>query len=204
MRRRHSGERGAVAIEAALIFPLLILLVFGIIEWSLVLKDQVELTSVARAGARTGSSLSPDRPFVPPSPTSPTLTRQVVDSLVSASSSLPPDTIDYVMVYKANKHGYPGPDSNSTDMSCVGAGTTCDTYVWDPTLNSGTGDFRNTAGTPWTGSDVNACQGEATMTNIGVYARATHKMITGLFGSEQKLTAYTVMRFEPRPPGACK
>ncbi|MGB7982007.1 MAG: TadE family protein, partial [Candidatus Nanopelagicales bacterium] len=95
MRGRAAGERGTVAIEAALIFPLLILLVFGIIEWSLVLKDQMELTSVARAGARTGSSLSPARPFVAPTPA---MTRQVVDSLVSAASSLPRDTIDYVLV----------------------------------------------------------------------------------------------------------
>ncbi|MGB7982305.1 MAG: hypothetical protein WCF36_16105 [Candidatus Nanopelagicales bacterium] len=42
------------------------------------------------------------------------------------------------------------------------------------------------------------------MTNIGVYIRSTHKMITGLFGSEKKLSTYTVMRFEPGPPGRCK
>ncbi len=130
------------------------------------------------------------------------MTRQVVDSLVSAASSLPRDTIDYVLVYKADADGKPA-GGNGT-FSCAGAGSTCDVYVWDPTLNMGTGDFKNTVGTPWTGQDINACLGDADMSNIGVYIQSTHKMITGLFGSEKKLSAYTVMRFEPAPPGRCK
>ena len=54
--RKHArrNERGAVAVEMALITPLLVLLVFGIIQFGIVLAQQVALGNGARQGARLG------------------------------------------------------------------------------------------------------------------------------------------------------
>lgn len=45
-------ERGAVAVEMAMILPLLLLIVMGTIEFGRVLNVQVSLTQAAREGAR--------------------------------------------------------------------------------------------------------------------------------------------------------
>ena len=45
-------ERGAVAVEMAMILPLLLLIVIGTIEFGRVLNVQVSLTQAAREGAR--------------------------------------------------------------------------------------------------------------------------------------------------------
>ena len=53
MRRRIArGEHGAAAVEFALIVPLLVVLVFGVIEFGRVFNVQISLTGAAREGAR--------------------------------------------------------------------------------------------------------------------------------------------------------
>lgn len=64
MRRRvheHSADRGAAAVEFALVLVPLLLLVFGIIDFGRLYNEQMTLTSLARAGARM-ASLSPASP----------------------------------------------------------------------------------------------------------------------------------------------
>ena len=197
-RRHGAGDRGSVAVEAALIFPILVLMVFGAIEWAAVFKDKVELTSVARAGARSASALSPKHPWVAPGTP---FTRQVVDAVESAASALPRSSIEYILVYQANEAtGRP----LSGTFNCAAADSTCDRYTWDQTLNAGLGGFKPTTGQTWTGSTINACQGESGMQSVGVYIKANHAMYTGLFGTSKAIASYTVMRFEPQTPGRCK
>lgn len=52
---RESGERGAAALEFALIVPVLLLLVLGIIEFGFMFQAQLALTHAAREGARMAS-----------------------------------------------------------------------------------------------------------------------------------------------------
>ena len=180
--RATLSDRGAVAIEAALVFPVLLLLALGIAEWSLVLRDQIELTSVSRAGARTASSLPPlgaaggGEPF----------TDQVVDSIESSTSSLA-GSLTYVLVYNAGPDGLP----LSGAATCDGAAS-CARYDWD----AAEGAFEAT-GQTWDGSDVEACAGASGLTRVGVLVGAQHRMMTGIW-SDRNLTANTVMSFEPQ------
>jgi len=56
MRRRlarsAARDRGAAAVELALLLPVLLLLVFGIIDFGRALNAQITLTQAAREGAR--------------------------------------------------------------------------------------------------------------------------------------------------------
>jgi Flp pilus assembly protein TadG len=54
VRKTRNGEQGAAAIEFALVLPLLIILVFGIIEFSIILYDKAMITNASREGARVG------------------------------------------------------------------------------------------------------------------------------------------------------
>lgn len=50
--RSDKKERGAVAVEMAIVLPLLLLILLGIIEFGRALNVQVSLTQAAREGAR--------------------------------------------------------------------------------------------------------------------------------------------------------
>lgn len=56
MRRRHhsrrSNDEGASLVEAAFVLPILILLVFGIVEFGRAYNAQISLTHAAREGVR--------------------------------------------------------------------------------------------------------------------------------------------------------
>jgi Flp pilus assembly protein TadG len=48
------NQKGAAAIEFALILPVLVLLILGIIEFSVALYDKAVVTNASREGARAG------------------------------------------------------------------------------------------------------------------------------------------------------
>jgi Flp pilus assembly protein TadG len=50
--RRATRDRGAAAVEFALVLPLLIALVFGLIDFGRAYNQQISLTQLAREGAR--------------------------------------------------------------------------------------------------------------------------------------------------------
>jgi Flp pilus assembly protein TadG len=52
-RARSTDERGAAAVEFALVLPLLVTLVFGIVQAGLALNTKLTLTHAVREGART-------------------------------------------------------------------------------------------------------------------------------------------------------
>ncbi|NDU86280.1 MAG: pilus assembly protein [Ferrovum sp.] len=48
-------ERGAAAVEFAIVFPIMLLVMFGIVEFGTMMYDQIMVTNAAREGARWGS-----------------------------------------------------------------------------------------------------------------------------------------------------
>ena len=48
----HRDEDGAAAVEFALLLPLIVLLLFGIIEFGLAFNTRIQATNAAREGAR--------------------------------------------------------------------------------------------------------------------------------------------------------
>jgi Flp pilus assembly protein TadG len=59
-RAAATGDRGAAAVEFALLLPVLLLIVFGIIDFGRALNAQITLTQAAREGARLAALGEPD------------------------------------------------------------------------------------------------------------------------------------------------
>lgn len=54
MRVGWKSQSGASAVEFAIVLPILVLLVFGIIEFSVAFYDKAMITNASREGARAG------------------------------------------------------------------------------------------------------------------------------------------------------
>jgi len=54
MKRKYPNQKGSAAVEFALVLPILLVLVFGIVEFSLALYDKAVITNASREGARAG------------------------------------------------------------------------------------------------------------------------------------------------------
>lgn len=175
------GQRGAVAVEFAIVLPLLVLLTFGTIEFSSVFHDSSIAADAARAGARVGSAQATQAGYA----------ASVVQAANSAVSTLPGDTPEELWIYKANSQGYPG--SGSGFSSCS---SNCIRY----TYNSGSKSFGSASGS-WAASSHQVCT--QPYDEIGVYVKLDHHYVTGLFGSSITLSDHAVFRFEPVSSSAC-
>jgi hypothetical protein len=60
MRRARHGDRGAVAVEFALVLPVLVLILFGIVDFGRMLNAKITLTEAAREGARATALIDRD------------------------------------------------------------------------------------------------------------------------------------------------
>jgi Flp pilus assembly protein TadG len=58
-RDRHPTDRGAAAVEFALILPIVLLVIFAIIDFGRMLNAQITLTEAAREGARAAALVKP-------------------------------------------------------------------------------------------------------------------------------------------------
>jgi len=210
MSGRARSERGAVAVEAALVTPLLVLVLFGIVEMSLLMRDTVSVNSSVRVAARVASVSAAAGPgtceasgLTPPPCTpadAPALGQAAANAIQRAGSAMPKDSIERVLIYEAaGTAGIPiGKTAPWTDRTC--GSTNCVTYVWDKVLDK----FRYSTGS-WRTSTLNACVNDPNADAVGVALIARHDWITGLIGSGDgfTMTERSVMQFEPLPHETC-
>lgn len=200
-----------MAIEAALVIPILAMLVFGMIEMSFALRDYASVSSLSRTGVRVASTAADRGPATcytyagAPTCTSasaPALAQMAVDAISTAGSAMPANQVNYVLVFRANSAGFPGAESNRTmPARCAGI-TACVEYRWVASQNA----FRYVAGSTWDSKTISACFPGTTarpLERVGVYVNATHDMLTGLFGNGLTMGDRSMMAFEPVATQTC-
>ena len=194
-----------MAVEAALVLPILFTVMFGIVDLSLLVRDEISTTSAARVAARiaaTGAGAGPgtcatgaDAPPCTPQ-SSPALAQAAADAIQRSGMSMPKDSIDYILVYKANDKGYPGADGNTTmPTSCAGY-QNCVLFTWRDADDK----FRFNSGA-WASTSINGCLNQSDL--VGVYLHASHTWASGIFGSTVGVDDRAVSRFEPLDPQTC-
>lgn len=184
LRRLGRDDRGVTAVEAALITPIFMLVIIAIIEYGLVFKDQLAVTSAVRAGARIASA----------EPRAATFATDAAAQVAREGSALDLSHAQALWVYQADASGHPV-GAGGSFSSCS---TNCDVFKWTGS------SFAQVSGS-WNPLSQDACEGE--QDSVGVYLSFDHSSVTQIFFRTMTLSSYTVMRFEPIPAlqgGGCK
>lgn len=182
--RPAPDDRGTALVETVLILPVLIIVVFGIIEWSSAYHDSSVTADAARAGGRVAAAQALNSAYA----------TNAAQSVSSALRSLPSTEPQEMWVYKANSNGYPG---TGTDFSSCG--TNCIKYLWLPASKQF--DTANPQGNGWPASSQNVCTDP--FDELGIYVKIKHSFITNLFGATVSLDDHSVFRLEPTSLAAC-
>ena len=126
-------------------------------------------------------------------------------AVLKAGTGMPFSSVQEMWVFEANAGGYP--TNGGSGSATTGNFNTCTTRCMVYTYSNNT--FTQSAGS-WDHTLVNACPGDVDMTNVGVFIKAHHRLVTGLFGYTVDITDHAVLRFEPIPAsqllqsGQCK
>ena len=183
--RRMHGERGAALVETAILVPVVILITFGMIEFSSAYQSSSVATSAVRAGARVASAEA----------LLPTYATDAATAAATALHTVSSDEPQAMWVYKAD---------STTGLPASGGFTNCTTncisYTWIPSTR--TFDTAHPGGNGWPYNTQNACN-QISWDSVGVYVKLDHKFITKLFGVDIALADHAVFRLEPAPTQLC-
>lgn len=204
IRQRWRGDSGVAAVELAIVLPVLLLMVMGMLEFAFVMRDYLAVSSAVRTGARTASTGAANG-CVEGSTTTcvPSLAVAAANAMDKAGVGMPRGTIDSFIVYKANSNGFPGTGSTMPAKGQCGVSAAypdCVEFIWDTTANSGVGGFVRSNGF-WNSRAINACLPTPDM--VGVFMRVNHPFATNLFGATLTVSDRAVMKFEPLPANQC-
>jgi hypothetical protein len=169
-------------VEAAFITPVVVLLLFGIIEYAFYFMDAVAADSTVKAGVRQASA----------SPRKSTFAQDAVDHMAAIGGGLNKAEIADLWVYKVGPTGTT-PIGHADFSDC----TTCVKFRWDAATN-GFAELSNT----WPASSQVACAAGTTggpPDRIGLYLRVEHEALTGLVFDTITIRKASVMSLEPIP-----
>jgi hypothetical protein len=192
--RAGTDRRGVVIVEAAFVAPLLLLIVFGIVEMALLMRDDNALSAVVREGGRSAASAVVDEPttlrrasqFCASPSCSPDRAPAWADAVATAIGRADGTTagraIEELWIYEANAEGYPGRPGTTAFRSCV---TECLVYRWSEEHQ--TFDYVSGSWSTDAGSDCADAH-----RSVGVYARRTHSFLSGIFSSGVEISDHAV------------
>ena len=184
-RGSDRSERGAVLVEMAIVVPIFILLVFGMLEFGLAFKDKLTMEHAVNQASRRATVLGTDA----------TADIEILnafrDGLVGAADI---DLVNYVDIYFVNADGSKGDyDRYTIDAD----GLPC---FWDPCPDPAIVDpvvYGSPANYPPCERDVSLQPGDGVDT-IGVEVQYEHYWVTGVLGfSTQTWHETAHARMEP-------
>jgi hypothetical protein len=173
-RGHRAAERGSVVVEAAIIIPMLIVLIFGSIEYGIAFRESGAVHAASRSGVRIASAMPRNSGYLDAA------ANAVTAAMGDANKSTPQE----LWIFHA-------PTTGGKPATCS---SECALFTWNGTK------FVQTGGSPWLADQQNACVSADDPNlpqQIGVYVKARHSTITKMFGSAVTLTSTSIMRLEP-------
>lgn len=181
------SQRGVAMVEAAIATPVLLALVFGVIEIGLAMNDYLAVSSAVRAGSRTASGNGDDI-------LSDYNTMKVV---VREAGALSSGDIVSIVVYRADAFGAAPPADCQAGTSVPGQ---CNVFT-PADFSRSQDDFGCTPTSPdryWCPRDRKVSLTGSGTEFVGVWMKVRHRWVTKMFGSNRDLTDSSVIRLEPR------
>jgi len=179
-------------VEAALVLPLVIVLVMGIIDFGFAFGSKTTASGASRSGVRLAAAAYATAGTA--STNQKAAVDKIANTVTGALTGLTSATVIGMVVYKLDPTSANGaplggfPDDNMSG----GCTSECFRYRWD-----GTKLVYVSGAWP----DPDACG--LTLDDIGVMVQVNHHYITGFVGSHVYLDGHTVMRLEPLPSDQC-
>ena len=188
-RQRILGDRGASAVEAAIVTPVIMVLLFGIIELGFVFKDYLAVAGAVRAGVRTASA----------NPRTANFAQVAANKVAQTGGAMNFSDVQQLWVFKVD------PTTNQTiGFSNYSDCNYCVKFRWD----SGTKAFVPiTGGDTWPSTSQNACSLSigGPLDRIGVYLKLKHDPFTGLVLQTIYISEASILSLEPMPASSgCK
>ncbi len=175
------AERGAVAVEAAIVSTLLLTILAGVVDVSMLFRTTYEVSSASRAGARLAAQ----------QPLDPNLAQHAAVQVATSMDGMNYSDITKLWVYKANPNSPTGEPSSGS-----GCGSQCVQFTVSadanghPVVSAGAGS--------WTGRM--ACAGDPVagvdpVDAVGVRVQYRHDAPI-MFGEGKLVQETTTMRLE--------
>jgi Flp pilus assembly pilin Flp len=181
-------DRGATLVEAALVYALLFLALFAVVEFGLAFKDWLSVSHAAREGARAGATYGDD-------PTADIqILRDVERTLAPAgiAESINVRIFDAEAPGTGEDYNYT-PGSDCSDNTPVGLPPLVGCCDWTPCPEP----FRDSYSVP--GWDPSSRDVEAPdLDRIGVEVEYTHVWLTNYFVPSSDFTTVTDFQIEPQ------
>lgn len=179
MRQHDDPQRGATIIEAAIVLPLLILLVVSVMELGVAFKDYLTVDFAAKEGARVGALAGNDI----------NADCAIVQSIVAGYGVNDFDSLDSITIFQVSESGTPLPNrsnvwvfpNNTSDDPNDCDDWTVGPHGWDSTTR-----------------DVSLA-GSADLDIVGITIDTTHGWITGFppWRGGMDISRTAIQRLEP-------
>jgi Flp pilus assembly protein TadG len=185
-RKRMFGERGAAAVEAAIVTPVVMALLFGIVELGFVFKDYLAVAGAVRSGVRIASA----------NPRTSTFAQVAANTVAQTGGAMNFNDVQQLWVYQVVKT--PLTSNKPIGFTDFSNCTVCVKFHWD----TGTNAFVPFPTPNWPSSSQNACSASGPggpPDRIGVYLQLKHYAFTGLIFSSVNISDASILTLEPIP-----
>jgi hypothetical protein len=195
-RRWSAGpaeERGAALVEAVIIFPLVMLLTFGAIEFGIGFSQKGGIESVSRAGARTGATLAADATvdISVGETANNSIGVETVRAVNAALKSTSLPEVHRVVVYRIE-------GATTTDYGPANWGDACGSFcmAFNFDNNAKQFDLNQAGGGNWPVAQRKPCGTKPD--RVGVLIEGKFNFLTNLVGNGNiKIKARSVLQLEP-------
>ena len=190
--QRRSNERGASAVEAAIVTPMVFALFFGIVEMGFLFKDYLAVAGAVRAGVRIASA----------HPRVSTFAQDAADGVALTGGAMNFSDIQQLWVYKVSTTATSDKPFERSDFNDC---SVCVQFRWDAptkkfvtTPNSAHPVLKDN----WPANTQNACSARGPggpPDRIGVYLQFKHDAFTNFVFKTVTISEASVMMLEPIP-----
>jgi len=174
------GERGATLVEAAIILPVLLLIVFTIMELGLAFKDYLTTDFAAKEGARVGALAGNDVDA----------DCSIIQSIVAGYTATDFADLQGITIFEVNESG-----------SAVGGTSNVWTFPNNPSDDpSDCADWNQSAPSAWPPGSRDVAVGTgADLDIIGITIDTQHDWITGIppWRGQMNIVRTAIQRLEP-------